>query len=77
MILAAARRLFARDSYEQVGMRDVGAAAGVDPALIVRYFGGKEGLFAAVLAASHDPKELFVGDRADIGERVARAVALD
>ena len=31
-------------------MRDIGERAGVDPALIARYFGGKEGLYLAALA---------------------------
>ena len=30
-------------------MREIGERAGVDPALIARYFGGKEGLFLATL----------------------------
>ena len=30
-------------------MRDIGERAGVDPALIARYFGGKEGLYLATL----------------------------
>lgn len=67
--------MFARDSYEQVGLRDIGAAAGVDASLIVRYFGGKEGLFAAVLDSTGDPRELFTGDRATFGRRIAQAVA--
>ncbi|MBC6981164.1 TetR/AcrR family transcriptional regulator [Caulobacter sp. 17J80-11] len=76
-ILVAARRLFARDSYEQVGLRDIGAAAGVDAALIIRYFGGKEGLFAEVLSSTGDPGELFSGDRDTFGRRIAHAVATD
>ena len=31
-------------------MREIGERAGADPALIARYFGGKEGLYLAVLA---------------------------
>ena len=48
-ILDSARRQFARDSYENVGVRDIAGEAGVDPALVVRYFGGKEQLFREVL----------------------------
>src|SRR5689334_15728132 len=45
-ILAAARRLFAEEGYEPTTVRAVAAAAKADPALVIRYFGSKEGLFA-------------------------------
>ncbi len=48
-ILAAARRHFARESYENVGLREIARDVGVDPALVSRYFGGKEELFRDVL----------------------------
>lgn len=48
-ILGAARRLFAAESYESVGMRDVAREAGVNVALVSRYFGSKEVLFRKVL----------------------------
>ena len=74
-ILRAACARFQRESYEQVGVRAIAGDVGVDPALISRYFGSKEGLFAQVLAStSKDPMEVFGGDRATFGERVARAV---
>ncbi len=44
-MLVAARRHFARDSYDNVGLRDIARAVGVDPALVGRYFGSKEQLF--------------------------------
>lgn len=48
-ILAAARAHFARESYENVGLREIARDVGVDVALIGRYFGNKEGLFREVL----------------------------
>ncbi len=48
-ILSAARDRFLRESYASVGLRDIAGDAGVDVALISRYFGGKEGLFRDVL----------------------------
>lgn len=48
-ILAAARIRFLQESYENVSLRDVAGDAGVDVALISRYFGSKEGLFRDVL----------------------------
>ena len=41
-ILTAARGRFLADSYEAVGLRDIAGDAGVDVALVGRYFGGKE-----------------------------------
>ena len=48
-ILQAAHKRFLGESYDSVGLRDIARDAGVDVALIGRYFGGKEGLFGAVL----------------------------
>lgn len=45
-ILAAARERFAADGYERTTIRVIAAQAGIDPALVMRYFGNKEGLFA-------------------------------
>jgi AcrR family transcriptional regulator len=48
-MLAAARHRFLAESYENVGLRDVAGDAGVDVALVGRYFGSKEALFREVL----------------------------
>lgn len=71
LILEAAESRFARDSYDDVGMRDIAGDAGVDPALIVRYFGSKEGLFRAALDHCHEGSTLFDGDRETFGTRIA------
>ena len=44
-ILAAARDLFGTEGYERTTVREVAARAGIDPALVIRYFGSKDGLF--------------------------------
>jgi AcrR family transcriptional regulator len=44
-----ARRLFWSKGYSNVSVREVAKAAGVDVALIARYFGSKLGLFEATL----------------------------
>ena len=46
-ILRAARERFAADGYERATIRAIAADASVDPALVMRYYGNKEGLFAA------------------------------
>jgi AcrR family transcriptional regulator len=53
-LLKAAQRRFAVMGYDRTTTRDVAEDAGVNPALINRYFGGKDGLFEAVLAAAPD-----------------------
>ncbi len=53
-ILAAAHQRFLRESYDNVGLREVAGDVGVDVALIGRYFGGKEGLFREVVLADKD-----------------------
>src|SRR5436190_15990087 len=52
-LLSAAGELFHARGYEGATVRDIGERAGVDPALIARYFGGKERLYLAVLAEEH------------------------
>lgn len=46
-ILAAARERFANDGYERATIRAIAADAGIDAALVMRYFGNKEQLFSA------------------------------
>jgi AcrR family transcriptional regulator len=48
-ILAAAQQAFAERGYSHAGIRDIAAIAGVDSALLLRYFGSKAGLFEAAL----------------------------
>jgi AcrR family transcriptional regulator len=46
-ILAAAREQFAAAGYQAATIRAIASAAGIDPAMVMRYFGNKERLFAA------------------------------
>lgn len=46
-ILAAARSAFAQQGYDAATIRGIAAGCGVDPALVIRYFGNKAALFAA------------------------------
>jgi AcrR family transcriptional regulator len=50
-ILAAARELFAAHGVDGVSVRDIAAAAGVNHALVHRYFGAKSDMVAAILAS--------------------------
>lgn len=48
-ILAAARRRFATDGYERATIRAIATDAGVDPSMVMRYYGSKDGLFASAV----------------------------
>lgn len=50
-LLAAARELFAELGFDRTTTREIGERAGVDAALIARYFGSKTGLYIGVLRA--------------------------
>jgi AcrR family transcriptional regulator len=77
-IAAAAARQFAENGYDRTSLRSVAAEAGVDPALVARFFGTKQGLFTTVVELPFDPARVVAmvlgGDRATIGERLARFV---
>jgi AcrR family transcriptional regulator len=72
-ILEAARACFTEAGYEHVGVRDVAARAGVNAALVIRYFGSKMQLFAQAFAGRFLLDQLSDGGPLD-GERLARVV---
>jgi AcrR family transcriptional regulator len=45
-ILSAARRRFATEGFERTTLRAIATDVGVDAALVIRYFGSKQDLFA-------------------------------
>jgi|SRR5579875_2777654 len=70
-LLHAGRRRFALHGYERTTLRQIAADAGVNLALIKRYFGSKEGLFEAALAAAPEQPTGFdgiAGDRDRLAE---------
>src|ERR1022692_4880782 len=71
-ILAAARARFAAEGYESATVRAIAADAGIDASMVMRYFGSKEGLFAA--AADIDLRLPSLKDvrRDRLGEVLAR-----
>ena len=75
-IVATARRLFADSGYEQTSVRDIAAAAGVDPALIRHYFGSKAELFRSTVGwpfqADAISARIISGDRDELGARLTR-----
>lgn len=59
-ILDAARTEFARAGFGGTTIRNIAAAASVDPALVHHYFGSKQELFTAVLDPPADPRAIVV-----------------
>jgi AcrR family transcriptional regulator len=70
-ILGAARARFADDGYDRATVRSIAADAGVDPSMVMRYFGNKRQLFA--LAAEFDLRlpDLTAVPRAQVGHVLA------
>lgn len=71
-VLAAARRTFAERGYERTTVRVVAAAAGVDPSMVIRYFGSKDGLFAAAVQVDLGLPDLTSVPVAERGDVLAR-----
>lgn len=71
-ILSAARHMFAEHGFERTTVRDIGARASIDPAMIIRYFGSKDQLFALVAEFDLKLPDLSHIDQSEIGEVVVR-----
>lgn len=55
-ILDAAGQVFVADGYERTTIRAVASAAGVDPGLVMHYFGSKQELYRQVIEAAPTPE---------------------
>jgi AcrR family transcriptional regulator len=73
-ILAAARESFGNLGYQKTTIRLVARAAGVDPALVIQYFGTKDDLLAESLEMPVDLPAVLAGveDAPDIGTEILR-----
>jgi AcrR family transcriptional regulator len=77
-LLAAARLRFARDGFDSTNLRDIAADAGVNVALIPRYFGSKEGLFQAVIAFDRSRLvQAIQGPPEHLAERLLKQALVD
>ncbi len=76
LLLDAAGALFAERGFDRTTTREIGERAGVDPALIARYFGGKTRLYLAAIRAEQGdgvPADLLDPQRlGELLDRVAR-----
>lgn len=76
VILTAAREHFARSGYERATIRGIAADAEIDPSMVMRYFGSKEGLFAAAAQFDLELPDLAATADDELGRRlVAHFVA--
>ena len=73
-ILEAARHEFTHRGFGTVTVRSIADRAGVAPNLITRYFGGKEGLFAAASAVELHVGDMFDGSLETLGARMADTI---
>jgi AcrR family transcriptional regulator len=71
-ILTAARERFGADGYERATIRAIAADAAIDPAMVMRYFGNKEKLFAAAAEFDLRLPDFSVVPREQLGEAVMR-----
>jgi AcrR family transcriptional regulator len=73
-IAAAARRQFGEHGYEETTIRSIATEAGVDPALVLQFFGSKDGLFTASIEWPFDPATEIAAvlddDPANVGRRL-------
>lgn len=77
-ILQAARSAFAARGYDAISIRAVAREADVDPALVHRFFGSKEGLFVAAMELPASPSQLVPALLAEgpegLGERIVHTL---
>jgi AcrR family transcriptional regulator len=74
-LVRAARRRFATDGYRATTVRQIAADAGVNVALINRYFDSKEGLFEACMMRTSDQLDSDTPARAiDVEEMIDRMI---
>jgi AcrR family transcriptional regulator len=71
-IVEAARELFAANGFERTTVREIGARAGIDASMIIRYFGSKDALFARVAMPDLRLPDLGAVARDAIGETLVR-----
>lgn len=73
-LLRAARRRFSLHGYADVTLRDIAADADVSAALVVKYFGSKESLFAEASSFESDAATLLDCELHRLGEHLVRTL---
>jgi AcrR family transcriptional regulator len=73
-ILRAARTTFAGSGYDSAGVREIASLAGVNAALIIRYFGSKEELFEQAVTEAFNLNDLLTVNRKELGVLLAHYI---
>jgi AcrR family transcriptional regulator len=73
-ILRAARKRFTHGAFAEVGLREIAQDSGVSAALIVKYFGSKENLFAEAVSFEAEATALLDCDLDHLGEHLVRTL---
>jgi AcrR family transcriptional regulator len=77
-IAEAARRQFAELGYDRTTLRGIAAEAGVDVALVARFYGSKDALFREVMALPAEVAEAMAGladgSTDTVGRRLAEVI---
>ncbi|SOJ57081.1 HTH-type transcriptional regulator BetI [Mycobacterium simulans] len=72
VILAAARERFGTSGFQAATIRAIAADAGIDPAMVMRYYGNKDKLFAAAVEFDLRFPSLEGADRDELGGLLVR-----
>ncbi|WP_194817099.1 TetR family transcriptional regulator [Nocardia sp. XZ_19_385] len=67
-ILEAARARFAAEGFRKATVRAIAADAEIDPSMVMRYFGNKDGLFAAAVDIALELPDLSAAAPDSLGE---------
>ncbi|WP_435591227.1 TetR family transcriptional regulator [Nocardia sp. bgisy118] len=71
-ILDAARARFAAEGFRKATIRAIAADAAIDPSMVMRYFGSKDGLFAAAVDIDLELPDLAAAEPDTLGELLIR-----
>ncbi len=74
-IADAARRQFADRGYQRASMRSIAAEAGVDPRLVLHFYGSKQELFVQAVELPFEPATTFERLLSPGGEGLGRRLA--
>ena len=69
-IAATARVMFTESGFSGTSVRAIAASVGIDPALVIRYFGSKERLFQETVQMPSFLEQALVGPVGTLGERI-------
>ncbi|MUN54514.1 TetR family transcriptional regulator [Kocuria koreensis] len=75
-IREAATRIFIERGFSAASIRDIATAAAVDPSIVIRHFGSKEGLFLETVSVDEGLRGITDGPLEGLGERILERLVL-